>query len=147
MAAGSCRKCLRSGPSSSKGPRSRSVEACPVTCSSSDVVPGSRKVTCQWEPVGLSVGDQAWWPSSDGALWHIWLYPWDLLFGQSQLWKQWQTYSPILVVDQLSLSMYSSNTVAAARAWQWASLALASSCSPKVSCLSLWEALSQWWDG
>ena len=35
---------------------------------------------------------------------------------------------------------------AVASAHWWASLASASSCSPEVSCLSLWEAASQWWD-
>ena len=146
MVAGSCRKHSKSGPSSSKDPRSRSVEICPVTCSSLDVVPGSRKVTHQWEPVRLSGGDWAWWPSSGRALQHLQLHPWDLLLGQSQFWEWWQTSSPILVVDWLSLSMHSSSMVAAARACQWVSLALASSNSPKVSCLPLWEAWSQWQD-
>ena len=54
---------------------------------------------------------------------------------------------PVLAVDQLNLSIHSSNAAVAARACQWASLALASSCSPEVSHLSLWEALLQWQDG
>ena len=45
----------------------------PVTCSSLDVVPGSWKVTHQWEAVRLSGGDWAWWPSSGRALWCLWL--------------------------------------------------------------------------
>ena len=39
----------------------------------------------------------------------------------------------VLVADWLSLSIHSSNAVAAARACQWASLALASSHSPNMS--------------
>ena len=56
MAASSCRKYLRSGPRSGRGPRSRSVEACPSTCSSSDITPGSRKVTHWWEHSDLVKG-------------------------------------------------------------------------------------------
>ena len=63
MAAGSHRKYSRSGPRSGGGSRSRSAEACPSTCYSSDVTPGSRKVTHLWEPFRLGEGDQDWWPS------------------------------------------------------------------------------------
>ena len=80
------------------------------------------------------------------VLWHLHLHPCDLL-GWSWLWEWWQMSGLIMVVDQLSLSICSSNTKVATRAHQWASLALASSHSPEVSCLSLWEALSQWQDG
>ena len=59
----------------------------------------------------------------------------------------WWTSGLILVVDQLSLSIHCSNMEAAASAHWWVSLALVSSCSPKVSYLSLWEALSWWQDG
>ena len=48
---------------------------------------------------------------------------------------------------ELSLSLHSSSAVAAARACQWASLALASSHSPEVSHLPLWEAQLQWQEG
>ena len=137
MAASSCRKCLRFSPSSGKGPRSRSEETYPVTCSSLDVVPGYRKVTHQWEPVRLSGGNWAWWPSSGGALQHLWLCPWDLLLGWSQLWELWQMSGPILVIDWPSLSMCSSSMAAPTRASWWASLASAHSHSPIVSHLSL----------
>ena len=80
-----------------------------------------------------SVERTDWKPSSDRALQHLCLHPWDLLHGWSQLWEWWQASSCILVVDQLSLSVYCSSVAAAARACQWASLALVSSCSPKVS--------------
>ena len=57
------------------------------------------------------------------------------------------TCGPILVVDWLSLSICSSNMEVVTSACWWASLASVSSHSPKVSCLSLWKALSQWQDG
>ena len=106
----------------------------------SDVIPGSRKVTHQWEPVRLSGEDQYWWPSSGRALLHLWLHPWDLLLGQSWLWEWWQTSSHILLVDWLSLSMHPCSVAAATRACQWASLVPANSCSSEVSCLPLCEA-------
>ena len=136
-----------SSSSFGEGPRSRLVEGCPAAWSSSDVDSVSRKVTCQCEPVGLHVGDQAWLPSSGEALWHLQLCPWDLLFGWSWLWEWWQTSGLILVVDQLSLSICPSNMEVAARACQWASLASASSHSSEVSCLSPWEVVSQWQNG
>ena len=143
---GYCRKHSRSSPSSGKGPRSRSVEACPVTCSSLDVVPGSRKVAHWWKQVRLGVGEWAWWPSLAEALQYLWLHPWEFLLSQSWLWEQWQMSGPTLVVDQLSLSICCSNMAVATSACWWNSLALASSHSPKVSCLSLWEALLPWQD-
>ena len=119
---------------------------CPAAWSSS-YVSGSGKVSHQGEPGRLCVGDQAWLPSSGEALHCLQLHPGDLLLSSSWLWEWWQTSDLIQVVDLLSLSIHSSNAAAASRAHQWASLALASSHSPEVPCLSLWEALSQWWDG
>ena len=81
------------------------------------------------------------------ALWHLWLCPWDLLLSWSQLWEWCQMSSLMLVVDWLSLSIHSSSVAAATSACWWASLTLVSSHSPNMSCLSLWEALSQLWDG
>ena len=147
MVASSCRECSMSGPSFSEGPRSRSVEGCPAAWSSSDIDSRSWKVIHQCDPVGLCIWDWAWPPASSGALWHLWLCLQDLLLGWSQLWEWWQMSGLILVVDQLSLSIHSSNMEAAASACRWASLASASSQSPEVSCLSLWEVLSQWQDG
>ena len=46
-----------------------------------------------------------------------------------------------LVMDQLSLSMFSSNTMVVARAFQWASLTSVSSLLAKVPCLPLHEVL------
>ena len=142
MVASSCRKCSMSGPSFSKGPRSRSIGDCPAVWSSSDVNSGSWKVTHQCDPVGLCLRDWAWLPSHSGALWCLQLHPWGLLLGWSWLWEWWQTPGFILVVDQLSLSICSSNMEAAASTCQWAFLALVNSHSPEVSCLSLWKALS-----
>ena len=144
-AASSCRKHLMSGPSFGEGPRSRSAGDCPAAWSSSDIDSRSQKVTCQCDPLVLCLGDQAWLPSPSEALQHLWLYPQDLRLGWSQLWEQGQMFSCILVVDQQSLSICCSNIAAAVSACWWASMALANSCSPKGSCLSLLEALSQWW--
>ena len=49
-----------SGSSFGEVPRSRSVEGCPTAWSSSDVNSRSGKVTHQYDPVGLCIGDQAW---------------------------------------------------------------------------------------
>ena len=84
---------------------------------------------------------------SGEALQHLRLCPLDFLLGWSWLWEWKWTSGLILVVDLPSLSIHSSNVAAAARAHQWASLVSASSCLPEVSCLSCWEALSQWQDG
>ena len=145
MMASSFRKHSRSSPSSVKGPRSSLVEGCSAAWWSSNVS-RSKKVTHQGELGGLCVGDQAGLSCSGKALWYPWLCPLGFLFGQSWLWKWKQTSSFILVVELLSLSIHSSNVAVAARASQWASLTMASSCVPAVSCLSCWEALSIWWD-
>ena len=147
VVASSCRKHLMSGPSFGEGPRSRSAEGCLAAWCSSDVDLRSWNVTCQCDRVGLCIGEWAWLPYSGGALQHLCLCPWDLLLSWSQLWEWWQMFGLILVVDQLSLSICSSNMEVAVSACQWASLASASSHSSKVSCLSFWEALSQWRDG
>ena len=69
------------------------------------------------EPVGLCVGDWAWLSSSGwGPMVPLALHPQDLLLGWSQLWEWWQMSNLILVVDWLSLSIYSSNMEVAASA-------------------------------
>ena len=128
-------------------PTSRSVDGCPAAWSSSDIDSRSQKVTHRCDPFELCVGDQAWLPSPSEALWCLQLHLWNLLLGWSWLWERWWMSGPVLVVDRLSLSIHFSNMEATTSAHWWASLALASSHSPKVTSLSLWEALSQWWDG
>ena len=88
---------------------------------------------------------------ASNSLWHLCLHPWDFLLNRSQFWEWWQTSGLVLVVDQLSLSICSSNMEAAARAHQWSSLASMSSHSPKCSaflsgmlCLN-GEMDEHWW--
>ena len=118
MVASSHRKYLRSSPRFGEDPRSRSSEPVHILVLLPDVVPGSKKVTHQWEPVGLSGGNWGYWLSSGGALWLLQPCPQDLLLYWSQLGEQWWTSSHILLVDQLSLSICSSSVAAATKACQ-----------------------------
>ena len=143
MVASSCRKCLMPSSSFSKGPRLRSAEGCKTAWSSSDVNSRTKKVTHQCGLVGLGHVDPDWLPSPGVALQHLLLCPLNPLLDWSLLCEWWQLSGLVLVVDWLSLLILYSNMEAAISAHWWASLASASSCSPEVSCLSLWEPPSQ----
>ena len=128
---GTCRKCSMPSSSFGEGPGWRSAEGCPASWSSSNVDSGSWKVTHQCCLVEIGLGGQVWLSSPCVALRCLLLHPLDLLLDQSLLCEWWWSSSLVLVVDQLSLSILSSKMEVAASAYQWASLALLSSCSQK----------------
>ena len=124
LLAGSWKKCLTSSPSSIGGLRSNTRKG--SSASSSFKV--SRP---HWG--GLCVGEWAGLSSSK-ALLCLLLHPQDLLLHWLQLWEwAWASGQP-LVMDWLSLSIFSSNAMVVARALWWASLASVSLLSAEVSC-------------
>ena len=121
------RKWLTSGPNSGSGSRSKSRRGSSASLSSPDPGP-------HWGGLYSKKGTGL---SSCQTLWCLLFCPQDLLLQWSQLQEWAWTSSQPQVMDWLSLSIFSSQEAAVARALQWPSLTSARSLSAEMSLLSL----------
>ena len=130
LLAGSWKKCLTLGPSSGGGPGLNSRKGGSPSSSSHQGGP------CTGEWAGLS---------SCKALWCLLPCPQDLLLCWSQLQEWAQASGWPLVMDQLSLSIFSSKVMVVARALWWASLIFAElTFSQSASSPPLWSLVLHW---